>query len=193
MKLASGCNDIGLRFDAAVNFLGRSRGRRRCGWRVHRLFRRPCLGQEGRESHAVGSRTVGARASGRNGGMCNNGFAQDYSGMVNGLVPMANRLYQSFDAAVDTVEPIIGEEGIDCDFHRMGKLKLAAKPAHYDKLARCRKCWRAASTRTPTWFRGPASELGSDRYFGGMVFKKSAAMHMGKFVHGLATAAARKA
>ena len=79
----------------------------------------------------------GGCASGRNGGMCNNGFAQDYAGMVSRLgADVARRLYQSFDAAVDKVEAIIREEDIDCDFKRVGKLKLAAKPAHYDKLAR---------------------------------------------------------
>jgi glycine/D-amino acid oxidase-like deaminating enzyme len=35
------------------------------------------------------------------------------------------------------------------------------------------------------------SEVGTDRYHGGLVFAKSASMHMGKFVHGLASAAAR--
>jgi len=138
---------------------------------------------------------VGGCASGRNGGMCNNGFAQDYSGMANRFgETVAKRLYQSFDTAVDTVETIIREEGIDCDFHRVGKLKLAAKPTHYDKLARSQEM--LARGADPDTYMVPrqelASELGSDRYFGGMIFKKSAAMHMGKFVHGLATAATRR-
>ena len=69
--------------------------------------------------------------------MCNNGFAQDYGAMCARLgTERANLLYRAFDAGVDTVERLIGEEGIDCDFQRTGKLKLAAKPAHYDKLAR---------------------------------------------------------
>jgi glycine/D-amino acid oxidase-like deaminating enzyme len=35
-----------------------------------------------------------------------------------------------------------------------------------------------------------SEELGSDAYYGGLVYAKSAGMHMGKFVHGLANAAA---
>jgi glycine/D-amino acid oxidase-like deaminating enzyme len=137
---------------------------------------------------------LGGCASGRNGGMCNNGFAQDYAGMVSRLgADVARRLYQSFDAAVDTVERIIREEDIDCDFKRVGKLKLAAKPAHYDKLARSQELMaRGADPDSYMVSRQDLkAELGSDRYFGGMIFPKSAAMHMGKFAHGLATAATR--
>ena len=133
-------------------------------------------------------------ASGRNGGMCNNGFAQDYHAMVSRLGPeVARALYRSFDAAVDTVETIIGNEKIDCDFRRVGKLKLAAKPAHYDKLARSQELLaRDADPDTLMLTRRElADEVGTDRYFGGTLFRKSAAMHMGKFAHGLATAAVR--
>jgi glycine/D-amino acid oxidase-like deaminating enzyme len=48
---------------------------------------------------------VGGAASGRNGGMCNNGFAQDYAALSQRLgTECANRLYRAFDAGVDTVE-----------------------------------------------------------------------------------------
>jgi hypothetical protein len=45
-------------------------------------------------------------------------------------------LYRAFDDAVDTVERIVREEQIACDFRRSGKIKLAAKPAHYESIAR---------------------------------------------------------
>jgi glycine/D-amino acid oxidase-like deaminating enzyme len=138
---------------------------------------------------------VGSAASGRNGGHVNNGFAQDYAAMCARLgTERANVLYRSFDAGVDTVERIIGEEGIDCDFRRTGKLKLAAKPAHYDKLARSQELLaREVDPDTHMVSKAALSEeLGSDAYYGGLVFAKSAGMHMGKFVHGLASAAARK-
>lgn len=81
--------------------------------------------------------TVGQAASGRNGGMCNNGFAQDYASLSQRIgTELANRLYVAFDAGVDTVERLVREESIDCDFARHGKIKLAAKPEHFDKLAR---------------------------------------------------------
>jgi glycine/D-amino acid oxidase-like deaminating enzyme len=136
--------------------------------------------------------TVGQAASGRNGGMCNNGFAQDYASMSQRIgTELANRLWLAFDAGVDTVERLVREESIDCNFVRAGKLKLAAKPEHFDKLARS-QALLAASVDPDTRLVTKAElrdELGSDRYHGGLIFKKSAGMHVGRYVRGLARAA----
>lgn len=138
---------------------------------------------------------VGNAASGRNGGMCNNGFAQDYYALSTTLGrERANMLYRAFDAGVSKVESLIAEEGIDCDFKRVGKLKLAAKPRHYDKLARSqalleKECDPDTYMVTRADLR---DEVGSDRYFGGLIFGKSAGMHVGRFAQGLAVAAAKR-
>lgn len=134
-------------------------------------------------------------ASGRNGGMCNNGFAQDYYTLSTALGrERANMLYRAFDAGVGKVESLIAEEGIDCDFKRVGKLKLAAKPKHYDKLARSqalmeKECDPDTYMVTRAELR---NEVGSDRYFGGLVLSKSAGMHVGRYGQGLAAAAAKR-
>ncbi|WP_175700410.1 NAD(P)/FAD-dependent oxidoreductase [Burkholderia ambifaria] len=136
--------------------------------------------------------TVGQAASGRNGGMCNNGFAQDYASLSQRIgTELANRLYLAFDAGVDTVERLVREESIDCDFARRGKLKLAAKPEHYDKLVRS-QALLAASVDPDTRLVTKAElrdEIGSNRYHGGLLFGKSAGMHVGRYVRGLARAA----
>jgi glycine/D-amino acid oxidase-like deaminating enzyme len=95
------------------------------------------LAKKGARVALLEAETIGNAASGRNGGMCNNGFAQNYAIMAGkyGTVA-ANALYKAFDTGVDMVERIVGEEQIDCSFSRVGKLKLAAKPEHYDILAR---------------------------------------------------------
>lgn len=134
-------------------------------------------------------------ASGRNGGMCNNGFAQDFHGLSTRLgLDRAISLYRAFDAAVSKVESIVTEEQIECDFKRVGKLKLAAKPQHYEKLARSQELLaRHVDPETRMLPRGEMhTEIGSDRYFGGLIFEKSAGMHMGRFGHGLAEAAVRR-
>lgn len=137
---------------------------------------------------------VANAASGRNGGMCNNGFAQDYYGLAAAMgEERAATLYRAFNAAVDKVEQIVTEEGIDCHFQRVGKLKMAAKPEHYDKIARSQEM--LARGPDPDTFMVPRArmreEIGSDRYFGGMVYPRSANMHMGLYGQGLAEAAAR--
>jgi len=138
---------------------------------------------------------VGNAASGRNGGMCNNGFAQDYYTLSTTLgTERANILYRAFDAGVSKVESLIAEEGIDCNFKRVGKLKLAAKPEHYDKLARSQALM--AKECDPDTFmlnrEQVRDEVGSDMYHGGLVFSKSAGMHVGRYGQGLAEAAARR-
>jgi len=153
------------------------------------------LAKKGASVAVFEAATVASAASGRNGGMCNNGFAQDYCALAGRLGrERANMLYRAFDAGVCKVESLIAEEGIDCDFKRVGKLKLAAKPEHYDKLARSqalmeKECDPDTHMLTRAELR---SEIGSDRYFGGLVLRKSAGMHVGRYGHGLAVAAARR-
>jgi glycine/D-amino acid oxidase-like deaminating enzyme len=124
----------------------------------------------------------------------NNGTAHDYASLAASLgADHARALYHAFDAAVDTVERIVREEQIQCDFRRAGKIKLAAKPAHFDKIARSfeilhRDC-------DPDTELVPAArireEIGSDAFFGGLLYRKSAMMHMGRFGAGIADAASR--
>src|SRR6266702_8442539 len=95
------------------------------------------LAQRGAVVALLEAGKVASAASGRNGGHVNNGTAVDFGGLVEKLgLPAARALYHAYDAAVDTVERIVREQQITCDFHRCGKIKLAAKPEHYEKLAR---------------------------------------------------------
>lgn len=153
------------------------------------------LAKKGAKVVVLEADRVAGAASGRNGGMCNNGFAQDFHAMSTALgLERAVALYRAFDAGVDKVESLVAEEGIDCQFARVGKLKLAAKPAHYDKLVRSQALMAAhvdPDTRMVPRDEQRA-EIGSDRYFGGLLFGKSAAMHVGRFGVGLAEAAARR-
>jgi glycine/D-amino acid oxidase-like deaminating enzyme len=196
MKLASYWHDTAPRFDGAVK--DRPSGRADVvvvGGGFTGLSAALALANKGAQVVLLEAERVGGAASGRNGGHVNNGFAQDYAAMCARLgAERANLLYRSFDAGVDTVERIVREEGIDCDFRRTGKLKLAAKPEHYDKLARSQELLaRQVDPDTHMVSKAALSEeLGSDAYHGGLVYAKSAGMHMGKFVQGLASAAARK-
>ncbi len=152
------------------------------------------LAKKGARVAVLEATSIGNAASGRNGGMCNNGFAQDYGSMVGKFgKEKANAFYKAFDSGVDLVETLVREEGIDCSFARVGKLKLAAKPEHYDKLARAQALLsEVADPDTRLIAKSDLhSEVGTDRYHGGLLFPKSAQMHVGRFVRGLASAAAR--
>jgi len=153
------------------------------------------LARKGARVVLLEAETIGHAASGRNGGMCNNGFAQDYATLSARLgKERANVLYRAFDAGVDCVERLVVEEGIDCGFARTGKIKLAARPEHYDKLARTQELL-AANVDPDTEMVGRDrlhEEIGSRRYHGGLIYRKSAGLHVGRFVRGLAEAAARR-
>lgn len=153
------------------------------------------LAQRGAKVVVLEAGVVAAEASGRNGGHVNNGLAVDYATIAARVgSQQAAAWYRAYDDAVDTVERIVREEAIDCDFHRRGKLKLASRPAHYEQLARGFEQLRREAD--PEVELVPAQrvqeEIGSDRFAGGLLFKKSAQMHMGRFGRGLADAAAER-
>lgn len=138
--------------------------------------------------------TVGFGASGRNGGHLNNGLAHSYLAAKQELgKERAIALYKALDDSIDTLEAIIAEEGIDCNFRRAGKLKLASKPQHFANLAKNFEAVHA-EVDPDTALLSPAdlkSEVGSP-FHGAMLSKKSAMMHMGRYAVGLAEAAARR-
>lgn len=131
-------------------------------------------------------------ASGRNGGQCNTGVAQDYAGMVKQLGrERAMMHYRTYAEAVASVEQIITEEAIECDYLHHGKLKLAAKPEHYDKLARtCEAIRRDVDAEVELLSRTAVrDEIDSPLFHGGLLQKNGGQMHMGRFGVGLAEAA----
>lgn len=137
---------------------------------------------------------VVGEASGRNGGQCNNGTAHDYGALSARFgKPVAKAWYQAHCDAVDTVERLAREEGIDCDFNRCGRVKLAAKPQHYDKLVRAHDLL-AAEVDSNVRLVPPEQirdEIGSDAFHGALVQTTSAQLHPARFGVGLAEAAAR--
>lgn len=137
---------------------------------------------------------VASEASGRNGGHCNSGLAHDFSATAaaHGL-ERAREMYRAFDAGVDRVEAIVREEAIDCHFVRSGKLKLAARPGHFDSMRRAQEVL-AREVDDDTAIIEPGdlgTEVGTQAYHGGLLYRRSAMLHVGKFGKGLAAAAVR--
>ncbi|WP_010460164.1 NAD(P)/FAD-dependent oxidoreductase [Acidovorax radicis] len=139
--------------------------------------------------------TVAPEASGRNGGHVNNGLAVDYADVAARVgVDQARAWYHAYDDAVDTVARLVREEGIDCDFLRHGKLKLATKAYQMDALHRSAERLVADGVDTDVQVLDAArvqAEVQSERFMGGLLYKRSAQMHMGRFAQGLAQAAQR--
>jgi glycine/D-amino acid oxidase-like deaminating enzyme len=142
----------------------------------------------------AGSR-VAAEASGRNGGHVNNGLAVDYADVAAKVgIDKARAWYQAYDAAVDTVARVVRDEAIDCDFLRHGKLKLATRPNQMAALQRSAQRLVEDGVDTDVEVLDAArvlAEVQSERFHGGLLYKRSGQMHMGRFATGLAAAVER--
>src|SRR5687768_6033339 len=152
------------------------------------------LARKGADVQVFERETVGWGASGRNGGMATVGLSIGFRDAIARYgFDTAKAYLLTYQDAVDTIEKLVGDEGIDCDFARTGKLNLASKPALFDGL---RKTHEVLSERLgfETRLAGRnelRAEIGSDRFHGAMVDTKSAGLHVGKFTKGLAEAAVR--
>ena len=152
------------------------------------------LARKGAKVAVFERETVAWGASGRNGGMATPGLAIGFRDAIARYgFPTASTLYLTYYDAIDAIEKLVGEEGIDCDFARTGKMNLASKPAHLDGL---RKTHDVLAERLGYETQMvPKSELhteiGSDAYHGAMIDPRGAGLHVGKFTRGLAESAAR--
>lgn len=137
---------------------------------------------------------VGHGASCRNGGHLNNGMAHGYADAMKHFgADGARKLYHAYDAAIDLIEQVIEDEDIDCNFRRSGKLKIASKPSHVNGLrASCALIRKEADPDVEFLDQADLTgEITSTQAYAGMLYPKSAMMHMGRYMHGLATAVDR--
>ncbi|HEY5785941.1 MAG TPA: FAD-binding oxidoreductase [Microlunatus sp.] len=152
------------------------------------------LARRGAKVHLFEQHTVGFGASGRNGGMATTGMSIGIRDAVAKLgFETAARLYGAYTEAIDLIEKLVTEEGIDCDFARTGKLNLATKPAHYQGFQKTAELLNSRlggdSQLVPK--AELRREIGTDVFHGGMVESKSAGLHVGKYIRGLGEAAER--
>lgn len=153
------------------------------------------LARQGVRVAVLEAEHVGFGASGRNGGHLNNGIAHGLSDAMSHLgAERARALYRAYDDSIDLIEAIVTEEGIDCDFRRAGKLKLASKASHVAGLRAGFELIHREVDPDTAWLERDqlAGEVGSDAFHGAMLYHKSAMIHMGRYVNGLAAAAHRR-
>jgi glycine/D-amino acid oxidase-like deaminating enzyme len=152
------------------------------------------LAREGVKVAVLEASHVGAGGSGRNGGHLNNGIAHGYAEAKAHLgAERAHALYHAYDRSIDMIEQVIAEDGIACDFRRSGKLKLASKPSHVAGLRANHELIAREVDPDTRWLDRSdlAAEVGSPGFHGAMLYEKSAMMHMGRYVNGLAEATCR--
>ncbi len=150
------------------------------------------LAKRGARVIVLEAEMIGWGASSRNGGMALTGMKLGLSKVLSRYGrEAACRMFAASLAAIDCLEQIVTEEGIECDFSRSGHLEVACKPAHFEHFARgaalmAREFNHQVRLVPKDELR---SEIGSDIYYGGFVDEKSAGVNPARYVAGLARAA----
>lgn len=152
------------------------------------------LAKQGATVAVLEAQTLGWGASSRNGGMVLTGLRLGVDTLLARYGrERARRLFAASLDAIDTLEQLIDEERIECDFARTGHLEVASKPAHFAHFAQVAEL-SAREFDHPVRPVAPAelrSEIGSARYCGGIVDEMSAGINPARYVAGLARAAQR--
>jgi glycine/D-amino acid oxidase-like deaminating enzyme len=153
-----------------------------------------CLARRATDVTLLERHTVGWGASGRNGGFVLPGFKPEMEELDRRLGPdCAAAMFRLSLDGIAFLEGLIQDEGIDCDFVRCGALSLAAKPGHLQALEESGRFLRDRLGYETELLGRPdlVREIGSYRYFGGLLDPRGCALHPAKYVSGLAIAAAR--
>jgi glycine/D-amino acid oxidase-like deaminating enzyme len=102
-------------------------------------------------------------------------------------------MYAASLESIDSVEAIVREENIDCNFSRCGHLEVACKPKHLDGFRRgAETIEREFGHQLRIVEKADLpGEIGSPIYHGGMVDEVSAGVNPARYVAGLGSAAAR--
>jgi glycine/D-amino acid oxidase-like deaminating enzyme len=152
------------------------------------------LAKRGARVVVLESETIGWGASSRNGGMVLTGLKLGVNKLISTYGrELTRRMYAASLETIDTVDSVVKEEGIACDFSRTGHLEVACKQAHFDDYARqAEVIAREFNHRLRIIPRNElGGEIGSDIYHGGMVDEVSAGLNPARYVAGLGAAAIR--
>ena len=152
------------------------------------------LSKRGVSVAVLEAETIGWGASSRNGGMALTGLKLD-AGVVEAKygAELTRQLFEDSIASISTVEQLVIQEQINCDFKRTGHLLLANKPAHYEAMQQEAE-WFAKHFNYQTILISKndlPDEIGSEVYYGGLVDEISAGLNPAQYVVGLARAAER--
>ena len=152
------------------------------------------LARAGASVAVIEREQVGWGASSRNGGQVLTGMKLEAAALVAKFgEARARQLFGVASASIARLEQLIGEEGIDCDYERVGHICAAFKPAHFD-------AFRDEQALLQRLFGHPVrvvsraeqrAELGSDAYHGLLVDERSGALNPARYVRGLGDAATR--
>jgi len=152
------------------------------------------LAKRGAKVAVLEAENVGWGASCRNGGMVLTGLKLGAPALIARYGREATkRMYAASLESIDSVEAIVREENIECNFSRCGHLEVACKRKHFDDFRRgAETIEREFGHKLRIVEKADLpSEIGSPIYHGGMVDEVSAGVNPARYVAGLGSATAR--
>jgi glycine/D-amino acid oxidase-like deaminating enzyme len=146
------------------------------------------LARGGRQITVFEAQEPSYGASTRNAGYVGRTLKHGFGELVerHGL-PFATQIYGELMEAFLAVKETVESEKIDCHYRQQGRLLLATSSAMYEAMAR-EFALREKHLREPFAMVSraeQASEIGTDRYFGGAKFEDHAGLHPGLYHQGL--------
>lgn len=149
------------------------------------------LARNGSQVVVLEADDFGFNASARNSGGVSFGIdltkAASWHRWSGGKAPAVPELARGAADSVAHMEAFIADNAVDCDYHRRGRLSAAATPQYYDVLSRrcetLNRLFDADASMVPR--AEQQSEIGSDRFFGTMLIRRSGQLNPAKLVAGL--------
>ncbi|WP_416897465.1 MAG: NAD(P)/FAD-dependent oxidoreductase [Minwuia sp.] len=150
------------------------------------------LAQSGASVLVLDSADPGDGASSRNGGMVGDRLKPGFPALAKEFgETQAIALMEEAAASVDFVERLIIDNGIDCDFGRMGRYYPAVTPGHFESMKKKLEAEQGHREVQATMI-GPEEQsqfLNTPLYCGGRLHHDTGGLHPAKFHDGLLAAA----
>ena len=140
----------------------------------------------GRHTLVVDAEQAGWGCSTRNGGQISTSVKAGYQELAAKYgADKARAILTEAKQSLEWIGNFVEQENLDCDFNRVGRFHAAHNPAQFRKLS------TAIKSQLPGLENGAylvsqqeqREELGSDAYYGGVVFPQHCSLHPGKY-HG---------
>lgn len=142
------------------------------------------IARGGRSVVVLDAGALGQGCSTRNGGQISISIKPSLATLTRRHGPdIAKRILSDGWASLRFTEQFVADEGLDCDFKVVGRFHAAHSEAAYKKLT-------AAARNQPEGFKMPFQvipretqkhEIGSDLYFGGVVYENHASIDPGRY------------
>lgn len=142
----------------------------------------------GRSTLVIDAEEPGFGCSSRNGGQVSTSVKPSLEKLTAKFgLEKARSIRAEGTAALEWLTGFIESEGMDCDFRPCGRFHAAHTPAHYEELVRdATRMQRDEGIESFAVTRSAQrSELGTDAYFGGVVFTKHSSVHPAKMLREL--------